>query len=103
MVHCNGEAGNTRREGEGGVDVGGGAGIWVKALLLCLGGVRGASYDEENYDLEEEEKTCECVKTSPVAHQAPLTGMDNWACPVRREIPPVGPTVAHGGNHNPRR
>ena len=39
MVHCNGEAGNTRREGEeGGVGVGGGAGIWVKALLVCLGG-----------------------------------------------------------------
>ena len=48
---------------KGGVDVGGGAGIWVKALLLCLGGVRGARDDEENYDLEEEEKTCECAKT----------------------------------------
>ena len=72
MVHCNGEAGNTRREGEGGVGVGGGAGIWVKAPLLCLGGVRGATDDEENYDLEEEEKTCECAKTLSMRKHAQL-------------------------------
>ena len=73
MVHCNGEAGNTRREGEGGFDVGGGAGIWVKALLLCLGGVRGARDDEENYDLEEEEeKTCKCAKTLSMRKHAQL-------------------------------
>ena len=73
MVHCNGEAGNTRREGEGGVDVGGGAGIWVKALLLCLGGVRAARDDEENYGLEEEEeKTCKCAKTLSMRKHAQL-------------------------------
>ena len=70
MVHCNGEAGNTRREGEGGVDLG--AGIWVKALLLCLGGVRAARDDEENYGLEEEEKTCECAKTLSMRKHAQL-------------------------------
>ena len=73
MVHCNGEAGNTRREGEGGGGVGDGAGIWVKALLLCLGGVRGARDDEENYGLEEEEeKTCKCAKTLSMRKLAQL-------------------------------
>ena len=58
---------------KGGGGVGDGAGIWVKALLLCLGGVRGARDDEENYGLEEEEeKTCKCAKTLSMRKHAQL-------------------------------